>query len=131
VAVAMLMMAPAIASNYGTMGAFVATIIPIVALTAVANGIIAQILYIPASRTLQRIRTVDTGNRVRPFSPPTTSSGAQGSALCARDFSYTYEGEEQPALRQNNALPCVCGSAPSRIRRLNFRRNLSVGQRHR
>jgi len=99
VAVAMLMMAPAIASNYGTMAAFTATIIPIVVLTAVANGIIAQILFIPASRALQRFRSGDADVRVRTPSATVLSSADDGTILAARDFSYTYEGEERPALR--------------------------------
>lgn len=102
VAVAMLMMSPAIASKYMTMGAFVAAIIPIVMLTAVANGIIAQILFIPASRALQRLRTGDTAGRMRPPAPPASSPGDE-EILRASDFSYTYEGEEQPALRHVDA----------------------------
>jgi energy-coupling factor transporter ATP-binding protein EcfA2 len=103
VAVAMLMMAPTIASSYGTMAAFTATIIPIVVLTAVANGIIAQILFIPASRALQRIRTGDADARVR--TPPAQMYGSadDGAVLAARDFSYTYEGEGKPALRHVDA----------------------------
>lgn len=102
VAVAMLMMAPAIASKYATMGAFVATIIPIVVLTAVANGIIAQILFIPSARALQRIRKGEKAGRDRTPAPP--SPGCDGeTVLSARDFSYTYEGEERPALRHIDA----------------------------
>lgn len=54
VVVAMLMIAPTILTKYATMGAFVATIIPIVGLTAIANSIIAQVLYVPASKVLAR-----------------------------------------------------------------------------
>lgn len=54
VVVAMFMVAPAILIKYDTMGAFVLAIIPIVGLTAVANAIIAQILYVPASKVLAR-----------------------------------------------------------------------------
>jgi hypothetical protein len=54
VVVAMFMVAPAILTKYDTMGAFVIAIIPIVGLTAVANSIIAQILYVPASKVLAR-----------------------------------------------------------------------------
>lgn len=54
VIVAILMVAPTIRSNFPTMGAFIATIIPIVVLTAVANAVIVQILYVPASKVLAR-----------------------------------------------------------------------------
>jgi hypothetical protein len=54
VIVAMVMVAPAILSKFSTMGAFIAAIIPIVVLTAFANAIIVQILYIPASKVLAR-----------------------------------------------------------------------------
>lgn len=54
VVVAMLLIAPTILTKYDTMGAFVVAIIPIVGLTAIANAIIAQILYVPASKVLAR-----------------------------------------------------------------------------
>lgn len=52
VGVAMVMVAPAILTNYATMGAFVFAIVPIVVLTALANSVVVQILYRPASRVL-------------------------------------------------------------------------------
>lgn len=52
VGVAMVMVAPSILTNYPTMGAFVIAIIPIVILTAIANAVVVQILYRPASRVL-------------------------------------------------------------------------------
>jgi len=52
--VAMVLIAPAILSKFVTMGAFAAAVIPIVVLTAIANAIIVQILYMPASRVLAR-----------------------------------------------------------------------------
>lgn len=54
VLVAMLLVASSILTKYATMGAFVVAIIPIVGLTAIANSIIAQILYVPASKVLAR-----------------------------------------------------------------------------
>ncbi|MFA7035161.1 tryptophan transporter [Methanosarcina mazei] len=54
VAIAMFMVAPAILTKYDTMGAFVIAIVPIVGLTAIANAIIVQILYVPASKVLSR-----------------------------------------------------------------------------
>jgi len=54
VVVAMLLIAPTILTKFATMGAFVATIIPIVGGTAIVNSIIAQILYVPASKVLAR-----------------------------------------------------------------------------
>lgn len=54
VAIAMIMVAPSILTKYDTMGAFVMAIVPIVGLTAIANSIIAQILYVPASKVLSR-----------------------------------------------------------------------------
>jgi len=54
VVVAMLLVAPAITSKFTTMGAFAAAVVPIVVLTAIANAIIVQILYFPASRVLAR-----------------------------------------------------------------------------
>jgi hypothetical protein len=54
VIVAMVLVAPAILSKFTTIGAFVAAVIPIVALTAIANAVIVQILYLPASRVLAR-----------------------------------------------------------------------------
>ncbi|MGA9188976.1 MAG: tryptophan transporter [Methanosarcina sp.] len=54
VIVAMLLVAPTILSKFTTMGAFAAAVIPIVVLTAIANAIIVQILYLPASRVLSR-----------------------------------------------------------------------------
>lgn len=54
VIVAMLLVAPTILSKFSNMEAFVAAIIPIVVLTAVANAIIVQILYVPASKVLSR-----------------------------------------------------------------------------
>jgi hypothetical protein len=54
VVVAMLLIAPTILTKYDTMGAFVIAIVPIVGLTAIANAIIAQILYVPASKVLAR-----------------------------------------------------------------------------
>lgn len=56
VIVAMLMVTSAILSSYATMGAFVGAVIPIVGGTAVANAIIAQILYPAASKVLARGR---------------------------------------------------------------------------
>jgi len=56
VIVAMVMVAPAILSKFTTMGTFVAAIIPIVVGTAIANAVIAQILYMPASKVLARGR---------------------------------------------------------------------------
>ncbi len=56
VIVAMVMIAPTILSKFATMGTFVAAIIPIVIGTAIANAIIAQILYMPASKVLARGR---------------------------------------------------------------------------
>lgn len=107
VGVAMLMMAPAIASSYGTMAAFTATIVPIVVLTAGANGVIAQILFIPASRALQHIRAGDSessGHSPRSSGTPIDDAEA---VLMARDFSYTYEGEKEPAVRHiDAALRC-------------------------
>lgn len=51
----MFMVAPAILTKYDTMGgAFVIAIVPIVGLTAIANAIIVQILYVPASKVLSR-----------------------------------------------------------------------------
>jgi hypothetical protein len=54
VIVAMALVAPAILSKFATMGAFVAAVIPIVVLTAIANAVIVQILYLPASKVLAR-----------------------------------------------------------------------------
>ncbi|AKB32232.1 Substrate-specific component TrpP of tryptophan ECF transporter [Methanosarcina siciliae HI350] len=54
VVVAMLLVTSSILTKYATMGAFVAAIIPIVGLTAIANSFIAQILYVPASKVLAR-----------------------------------------------------------------------------
>jgi len=54
VLVAILLVASSIMTKYATMGAFIAAIIPIVGLTAIANSIIAQILYVPASKVLAR-----------------------------------------------------------------------------
>ncbi|MCQ1537319.1 hypothetical protein FTO70_16900 [Methanosarcina sp. KYL-1] len=56
VIVAMLMVAPAILSKFTTMGAFAGAVIPIVIGTAIANAVIAQILYPPASKVLARGR---------------------------------------------------------------------------
>lgn len=56
VIVAMAMVAPAILSKFATMGAFVGAVIPIVVGTAIANAVIAQILYMPASKVLARGR---------------------------------------------------------------------------
>jgi hypothetical protein len=52
VGVAMLLVAPAIITKFTTMGAFVLDIVPIVVLTAIANAVVVQILYPPASRVL-------------------------------------------------------------------------------
>uniref|UniRef100_Q468G8 Uncharacterized protein n=1 Tax=Methanosarcina barkeri (strain Fusaro / DSM 804) TaxID=269797 RepID=Q468G8_METBF len=52
----MVLIAPTILSKFATMGAFVAAIIPIVVGTAIVNAIIAQMLYLPASRVLARGR---------------------------------------------------------------------------
>ncbi len=54
VLVAMLLVAPDIIAKFTTMGAFAGAVVPIVVLTAVANAIIAQILYLPASKVLAR-----------------------------------------------------------------------------
>ena len=56
VIVEMAMVAPAILSKFATMGAFVGAVIPIVVGTAIANAVIAQILYMPASKVLARGR---------------------------------------------------------------------------
>lgn len=50
----MLLVAPDIIAKFTTMGAFAGAVVPIVVLTAVANAIIAQILYLPASKVLAR-----------------------------------------------------------------------------
>jgi hypothetical protein len=54
VVVAMLLVAPTIVSKFETMGAFAGAVIPIVVLTAIANAVIVQILYVPASKVLAR-----------------------------------------------------------------------------
>jgi hypothetical protein len=54
VVVAMILVAPTIIEKFATMGTFAAAVVPIVVLTAIANAIIAQILYVPASKVLAR-----------------------------------------------------------------------------
>jgi hypothetical protein len=50
----MILVAPTIIEKFATMGTFAAAVVPIVVLTAIANAIIAQILYVPASKVLAR-----------------------------------------------------------------------------
>jgi len=54
VVIAILGVAPVILTKYASIGAFAAVTIPIVIGTAVVNAVIAQALYIPASRALTR-----------------------------------------------------------------------------
>lgn len=54
VVIAILGVAPVILSKYTSIGAFAIVTIPIVVGTAIVNAIIAQALYIPASRALTR-----------------------------------------------------------------------------
>ncbi|QYZ79660.1 hypothetical protein E2N92_09560 [Methanofollis formosanus] len=56
VAVAILGIAPVILTKYASIGVFAMTTIPIVVITALVNAVIAQALYVPASRVLTRGR---------------------------------------------------------------------------
>ena len=50
--------APVILSKYATIGAYAVVVVPIVLTTAVANAVIAQVVYMPAARAVLRDRPV-------------------------------------------------------------------------
>jgi energy-coupling factor transporter ATP-binding protein EcfA2 len=103
VGVAIMIIAPTIISQFTTMGAFVLTIIPIVFMTAVANAIIVQILFFPASRMHVRSERrhpeekPGSGSYELPEIPPITREGDH-IAYHLTDYSYTYPGAQHPAL---------------------------------
>ena len=50
--------APTILSKYATLGAYAVVVIPIILMAAIANAVIAQVLYMPAARAVLRDRPV-------------------------------------------------------------------------
>jgi len=56
VLISLMAVAPAILSKYATLGAYAVVVIPIVLTAAVANAVIAQIIYMPAARAVLRDR---------------------------------------------------------------------------
>ncbi|KAF5060959.1 hypothetical protein DSECCO2_320290 [anaerobic digester metagenome] len=56
VLISLVAVAPTILSKYATLGAYALVVIPIVLTAAVANAVIAQLLYTPAARVLMRGR---------------------------------------------------------------------------
>ncbi len=96
VAVAMVMVAPAILTKYATIGAFAATIVPIVVLTAFANAIIVQLLYLPASRVLGRAVSFVLSGSAGEMLPGTCD---EGTIIALDGVTYTYPGSEHPALK--------------------------------
>ncbi len=50
--------APAILSKYVTIGAYAVVVVPIILTAAVANAVIAQVIYMPAARAVLRDRPV-------------------------------------------------------------------------
>ncbi len=49
--------APTILSKYATLGAYAVVVVPIVLTAAVANAVIAQVIYMPAARAVLRDRS--------------------------------------------------------------------------
>jgi energy-coupling factor transporter ATP-binding protein EcfA2 len=96
VAVAMVMVAPAILTKYATIGAFALTIVPIVVLTACANAVIVQLLYLPASRVLGRavsfVLSGSAGERL-------PDAGDDKTIITLDGVTYTYPGADRPALK--------------------------------
>ena len=56
VVISLAAVAPAILSKYATIGAYAVVVIPIVLTAAVANAVIAQVIYMPAARAVLRDR---------------------------------------------------------------------------
>lgn len=56
VLISLVAVAPAILSKYATVGAYAVVVVPIVLMAAVANAVIAQVIYMPASRAVLRDR---------------------------------------------------------------------------
>ncbi|MEN6343360.1 MAG: tryptophan transporter [Methanospirillum sp.] len=58
VLISLVAVAPTILSKYATIGAYALVVVPIVLTAAVANAVIAQVLYMPAARAVLRDRPV-------------------------------------------------------------------------
>ena len=80
-----------------TVGAFIIAVSPVIVLTAIANAVIAQVLYIPSAKILMRgAKGEDV--QVRPEMMKDESEDPHTPAFRFTGFSYTYPQGTKPAL---------------------------------
>ncbi len=99
VAIAIAAQFPVIVGKYGTIDAFLVVTVPIVLMAAAANGVVAQALYMPASRVLLRTqrRPVQGGGDGHPAGQAARNVNAD-APISMRSVSYTYPRGTNPAL---------------------------------
>ncbi|MFA5394867.1 MAG: energy-coupling factor ABC transporter ATP-binding protein [Methanomicrobiales archaeon] len=86
-----------------TVGAFIVAVSPVILLTAIANAVIAQVLYIPSSKILMRgAKGEDT--QVRRKTMEDESNDLHTPAFRFSGFSYTYPQGTIPALTDVNLI---------------------------
>jgi hypothetical protein len=56
VLISLVAVAPAVLSKYVTIGAYAVVVVPIILMAAIANAVIAQVIYMPAARAVLRDR---------------------------------------------------------------------------
>ncbi|WOF15483.1 ATP-binding cassette domain-containing protein [Methanoplanus sp. FWC-SCC4] len=83
-----------------TVGAFVIAISPIIILTAIANSVIAQILYIPSSRIL--MRSASGSDSVSEISKNQTDNSDEKCAIDFDNYSFRYPLEKTGSLNEIN-----------------------------
>jgi energy-coupling factor transport system ATP-binding protein len=84
-----------------TVGAFIIAVSPVIVLTAIANAVIAQVLYIPSSKILMRGtkgESVQVHKKMMTDEPDDHNS----PAFRFTEFSYTYPQGTTPALADVN-----------------------------
>ena len=84
-----------------TVGAFIVAVSPVIILTAIANAVIAQVLYIPSSRILMRGAKGEEV-QVRSEMMKDESEDPDTPAFRFTNFSYTYPQGTAPALTDVN-----------------------------
>ncbi len=98
VAIAIMAQYPVIVGKYGTIDAFLIVTVPIVLLAAGANGVVAQALYMPASRVLMRTQYRLAPGGGEGNSSPAVRNPKADAPISMSNVSYTYPQGTRPAL---------------------------------
>jgi len=103
IGIALLAIAPMILGKYGTVAAFMVVTGPIVVMTAVICAIVAQALYIPASRVLMRAASENPSRRDDdPLPVFADGPSMRAPAIHLTNVSYTYPKTAKPVLKGIN-----------------------------